>query len=227
MGKDKHRCLENWRTMFLTAGYASDRAGKEAVLALLSHDPSGTTDARVHTVDCPDEAIACILQGIRESGKSSLKSCGIASPLSFSSGRSKFRPMDEYLAKLCPTALNRPSCLVSHGQVLAGLCMALRLKEIFPDIILNETRPGALFHVLSGKGPSCLSGSEKHQWLRERFRPPITLPIYNEIEFSALLSAYACWQGVCGNWTNNLMVLTDDLIKPAGDVRFWCCDDLD
>ncbi len=104
---------------------------------------------------------------------------------------------------------------------MQGMAMAMRLREIWPDIKLNETHPKVLYHALSNLIYSF--GPPMKQWLLRQFAPPLCLEIDNDHDWDALLSAWATWKGLQGTWYNDLMESDmAPLMRPAGEVSyFW------
>jgi hypothetical protein len=205
--------------MFTTGGFAPgcSRAG----VAVVRQAPDDKIEARLNTVYCPDEAIEFYQQQIQEWGESALKALGIDGKLSWSSGPSLLRPIDMYLRERYPgTMLGVPSCKSPSGnQVVQTITVALKIRQIFPGILLNETNSRLLLSALSGE--SYATGNVMNQWVRERFQPPLTVPIHGEEQLWALLSAYATWELLRGQWSDDLMKMGDGLILPVGEVHFF------
>jgi len=98
--------------------------------------------------------------------------------------------------------------------------MALRVRKLWPTTILNETHPKVLYSALArqqyGFGPSMIA------WLRNQFDRPVEIPnTLNEHEWDALISAWATWKGLSGQWQIDLMGLAGNLLYPAGKVRYY------
>jgi hypothetical protein len=105
-------------------------------------------------------------------------------------------------------------------MAVQGMALALRLKQQWEGIRLNETHPKILYYALSG--------SKYHfaepmiQWLLDRFTPRVSLGINNDHEWDALISAWATWRGCTRCWRTDLMTNVTGLLLPAGPVTyFW------
>ncbi|MFH0823494.1 MAG: hypothetical protein V2B18_12140 [Pseudomonadota bacterium] len=190
-------------------------------MAILQIDVDGRSTASVETCDCVDEALAWMRRLVEKSGESRVTAVGIDSYLSWSSGPSGWRPMDLFLRQRYPTVMNSvfSSNSASGSMAIQGMAMALRLRQLWPDVLLNETHPKVLYNALTHQRYS--SGRAMNQWLLEQFNPPLTVPIYNEHQWDALLSAWATLMGMRGQWERDLMADAADLLFPAGDVTYY------
>ncbi len=187
-------------------------------MAILQIDADGQTEASVETCDCVDEALAWVRSVVEASGEPSLTAMGIDSYLSWASGPAGWRPMDLFLRERYPAVMNSvlSSNSASGSMAVQGMALALRLPELWPDTRLNETHPKVLFHALSRLPYS--PGRAMNQWLLEQFNPPLTVPIYDEHQWDALLSAWATWMGMKGSW--------DVLVQRELDRRLFFLDSL-
>lgn len=105
-------------------------------------------------------------------------------------------------------------------MAIQGMAMALRLKQLWPNIRLNETHPKVLHYVLTRQ--PYLFGQPLVTWLVNEMAVTNPPAITNEHEWDALVSAWATCQGLRGAWTTDLMVGTKGLLLPAGAVTyFW------
>jgi hypothetical protein len=105
-------------------------------------------------------------------------------------------------------------------MAVQGMAMALRLRRLWPEILLNETHPKVLYHALSGQ--NYVFGDHMRRWLLNRFEPPVGVTIHNEHEWDALFSAWITWQGMKRVFETDLMTQGDDrLLLPAGNVSYY------
>ena len=190
-------------------------------VAILHLSADGKVEAWVKTCEYVDEALEWIRHLVEVSGEPSLTAVGIDSYLSWSSGPSGWRPMDLLLRERYPAVMNSvlASNSASGSMAIQGMTLAMRIRQLWPETVLNETHPKVLFHALSRQ--PYLPGRAMNQWLLEQFNPPLTLPIYDEHQWDALLSAWSTWMGTGGHWERNLMSDAQDLLFPAGEVTYY------
>src|SRR5208283_143220 len=116
---------------------------------------------------------------------------------------------------------------VAGSMALQGMAVAMRLRETWGSIRLNETHPKVLYHALTHPRQKYEYGPAMIQWLLDQFQGTLSLkkPISNEHEWDALLSAWATWKGITGVWQTDLMVsvpTAERLLFPTGQVSyFW------
>jgi hypothetical protein len=102
-------------------------------------------------------------------------------------------------------------------MAIGGMALAIRLREHWPEIILNETHPKVLFHARLGHRykakdlSSALASFLAHSGLRGQ--------VGSEHELDALISAWTTKIGLHENW-RDLVDGDENLLFPAGPVRY-------
>jgi hypothetical protein len=142
---------------------------------------------------------------------------GIAAPLFWETGAGGMRRADTWLRRARPEFARaiRPLSAVMGATVVQGVAMACRLRALWPDIRLNETRPGPLFAAFRDDPrypASPLAGlSEAWQGLN----------VAAEDRIPALLSAW--WTARCLDRPSphDLALLAPKALMPAGHVTSW------
>ena len=102
----------------------------------------------------------------------------------------------------------------------AGMVLALRLRQRWPSILLNETHPKVLAFALRGERHRDDDPSAAIKWFAQHSALNRTR-IATGHELDAALSAWATREGLLHGWTN---LVTDDpsLLSPAGTTTyFW------
>lgn len=187
--------------------------------AILRVPDVGSPAAHVATFDSVDEVLDWFhdTMGVEEA-----VGAGIDTMLSWSTVRSGWRPMDEHLRRTYPQVQNSifSSNSAAGSMAIQGMAMALRLKQVWPKIRLNETHPKVLYHALAHQ-PYAFAHPMVN-WLVNSTNVANPPAIANEHEWDALLSAWATCQGLRGSWTTDLMSGVQHLLLPAGPVTyFW------
>lgn len=178
------------------------------------------TEVEVCTVSSVDDAVEWAIRVSPENGPIG---AGIDAPLSWSTTRSGWRPMDRFLRERYPTM--QKSVLSSNSafgaMAVQGMALAIRLRERWPSVALNETHPKVLYHALTGGAYARDDMTEMIGWLQNCFDPPLTCRTTDEHQWDALISAWGTWQGITDSWQNDLCAGHDDLLFPAGKVRYY------
>ena len=172
---------------------------------------------QVGTYDSVDEVLALFCEC---AGPRGVVAAGIDALLSWATRASGWREVDRYLRRTYPEVANSvlTSNTIAGSMAVQGMGMALRLRQVSPEIQLNETHPKVLYFALSGKKYSYARSMV--DWLSERV-DLAGKQIRNEHEWDAVFSAWATVQGMQPNsgW-QDLMDLPDDLLFPAGQVTY-------
>jgi len=222
-----------------------DPGGKNANgIALIEISNSVVVDVRLKTCNYVDEVIEWILgdQKIVQ-----LHGVGIDAFLSWSTGEAGWRSMDNLLKDTYKSEFNRitsndvsktrkisNSVLSSNStfgaMAVQGMALAIRLRAIFPNIIINETHPKVLYHAMRSCEKIHDYSNDKtdmDNWLTGKLGIKKSIGCKNDHEWDALISAWATWKGMSGCWKTDLMddgEMQDNLIFPAGDVKYyWPC----
>lgn len=174
----------------------------------------------LETVDSVDDALEFFA---RVSDEETVKAAGIDAFLSWSTGRCGWRKVDTYLRTRYPKV--RDSILSSNSILgampIQGMAMAIKLREKWPTIVLNETHPKVLYHAISGK--VWRYDEEMQKWLAERMKMPAHGEIIrNEHEWDAAFSAWATAVALMetSRWRDLMTEFAEDLLFPAGKVTF-------
>lgn len=140
---------------------------------------------------------------------------------------SGWRPADLWLKKQYPEI--RPSVASPNSlygsMSINGMGLLVELRQQFGDIVISETHPKVIFYALTGQKYAYLKKRPfMEQLLTQRFSQSVVTN--NEHEWDAAIAAYSVWQGISGNWTQNLHQLplkeNTRLIHPAGkNFFFW------
>ncbi|WP_366872916.1 hypothetical protein [uncultured Brevundimonas sp.] len=154
-----------------------------------------------------DEAVDWVvteLNGRRPDG------AGIDTLLFWQTTRSGWRGADEYLRARFPARRN--SVLCSNGlygsMAVQGATLAVRLRELWPNLFLTETHPKVLWEHLAGGIPYPRQPTLSHPgvvWLTEALEAEIHPA--NEHEFDALLSGWAADRACRGMWKLDLATI--------------------
>jgi len=205
----------------LVLGYDPGGAGKNGVAALTMNG-GRETSFTMATLDSVDEVVSWF----KEAAKGTLPSgIGIDASLSWATGPSGWRPMDTFLRNRYPQARNSVLSTSSAmgSMAIQGPASALRLRGIWPSMVVNETHPKVVQVALRGSRPDFeRDRATLVAWLEADLAISLP-PIANDHEWDAALSAWATFQGLAGKWTFDLMKLegTSDLLLPAGPVVYW------
>ena len=200
----------------LILGYDPGGVGNNglAILDLRQEQPV----AQTFTSDCVDDAFdwfAGHVDGVPDA-------VGIDTFLSWATGPSGWRPMDTILRDNHPAILH--SVLSSNSaygaMAIQGVSLAMRLQQHWPEIALNEAHPKVLYFALTNQ--QYAFDQPMVTWLLNQFIPALDVEIANDHEWDALISAWATWMGLTGQWNVNLMDGVPDLLLPAGPATyFW------
>jgi len=106
------------------------------------------------------------------------------------------------------------------AMAIQGVSLAMRLQQHWPEIALNEAHPKVLYFALTNQ--QYAFDQPMVTWLLNQFIPALDVEIANDHEWDALISAWATWMGLTGQWNVNLMDGVPDLLLPAGPATyFW------
>jgi len=179
----------------LVLGYDPGGAGANGVAIADFRLPQPTV--LTSTCDSVDEGIEWFSANI---GESVPRAIGIDSFLSWATGPSGWRPMDTFLRTQFPSVQHSvlSSNSASGSMSIQGVAMAMRVRELWPEIRLNETHPKLLYFALTGNRYSY--GQEMIEWFCGQFDPPVDAAIKNDHEWDALISTWATKKGLSDQW---------------------------
>jgi hypothetical protein len=200
----------------LVFGY--DPGGKNANGVALIEQSSEPPQVWTNTVDCVDEAVDWLMAQI---GSRKLDAAGIDTFLSWSTSPSGWRPMDTWLRQQYPPVLHSvfASNSAAGSMAVQGMALAMRLRAIWPELLLNETHPKVLYFGLTGQ--PYIFGQLLVNWLVSQMNPLAGAAISNEHEWDALISAWATIRGMSGAFMHDFMTQTQNPLLPAGPVNYY------
>lgn len=203
-------------------GGVSNRANG---VALLHCPPEGEPTAVVNSLGWADEVLTWLEEQV---GDRRLDGAGIDTLLTWSTARCGTRPIDQTLRDRYQEV--RASILDSNSiygsMAVQGMAVAMKLRQKWPGLHLNETHPKVLYYALSRPRQKYAYGRGMVDWLLQQFQSGLQLrkPIDNEHEWDALMSAWATWKGLSRAWQADLMdsvPSAERLLYPVGPVSFY------
>ena len=117
---------------------------------------------------------------------------------------------------------------------IQSVAMAIRLREKWPDILLNEVHPKVLYYAWTKntyEKPKKKNGSiptKMSDWLSNAIDIKDSLKGKNDHEFDAVLAAWATYKGLSEEFSNDLMKKSLNPIWPAGKPEasyYWPSDE--
>jgi hypothetical protein len=148
---------------------------------------------------------------------------GIDTLLHWATSKSGMRPCDLQLrAKYRATKNNilAPNSL-RGAMAIGGMALALRLREKWPKLVLNETHPKVLLHARWGQryDPNDEATVQAAiQWFGDQGHYT-ELKIEGEHQLDAAFSAWTTREGLAKGWVD-IIGKDDNLIFPTGEVRY-------
>lgn len=147
---------------------------------------------------------------------------GIDAMLHWCDGRSGWRPADWKLRRAYPkiqASIMSPNGLAG-SMAIGGMALALRLRERWPDILLNETHPKVLMHTQGAEHYSDDDATAAVGWFSRHSGLLMSGPKSGH-QLDAVLSAWATREALSHSWPD-LVAADPSLLFPAGPVRyFW------
>jgi len=194
---------------------------------VLGFDPGGghsfgaavlsRSEFAVTTVGCVRDALAW---AIERCGDQVPMAAGLDALLHWSDEPSGWRPADRALRTAYPRA--RSSVVSPNGlfgaMAIGGMALAFRLRERWPDLVLNETRPKGLHSALAGQRDRPEQAQSALDWFVDLSRLTGD-PLQNAHELDAVISAWATQTGLTQGWPD-LVGSDEHLVFPLGRVRF-------
>ncbi len=160
---------------------------------------------------------------IAASNRTTPHAIGVDTILHWATGQSGFRSADNWLRKKYPTVSRSvmPPNGLYGAMTIGGVGLAIGLKKIWPNLLLNETHPKVLYHALTEQTYPRENLSAAIEWLvtRAKLDPISSTP--SDDEFDAILSAWATREALNNRWID-LAVVDDEHIYPINNVHyFW------
>lgn len=145
---------------------------------------------------------------------------GVDTLLHWCDGPSGWRPADRWLRKTYPkSALSVASANSLFGAMaVGGMALALRLRERWPPILLNETHPKVLIPALGRERYADADPEAALAWFANHAGLDVS-GVRGGHQLDAVLSARATREGLAAGWAD---LIGDDpaLLFPAGRVRY-------
>jgi hypothetical protein len=170
------------------------------------------------TVGTVDEAMTWAVDAC---GSRPPVAAGIDTLLHWATSEGGMRPCDKWLRKKYPDmkkSIMSPNSLYG-AMAVVGMALALRLRQTWPNIALNETHPKVLLSVWDrGYDPKDRSTIDAAiQWLvgQNRYIEP---EIAGEHQLDAAVSAWCTQRGLEDDWMD-IIGSSDGLLFPVGEVR--------
>jgi hypothetical protein len=186
--------------------------GRSFGAAVLSRSEFAAT-----TVGCVRDALAW---AIERCGDQVPVAAGIDARLHWSDEPSGWRPADRALRAAYPRV--RSSVVSPNGlfgsMTVGGMALAFRLRERWPDLVLNETHPKVLHSALTGQHDRPEQAQSATDWFVDLARLTGD-PLQNAHELDAVISAWATQTGLLQGWPD-LVGNNEHLVFPLGKVRF-------
>jgi hypothetical protein len=103
-------------------------------------------------------------------------------------------------------------------MAIGGMALAIRLRELWPELILNETHPKVLYYALARERYRAKEVEVAVRWFLDHARLDASR-IHNDHEFNAVISAWATRAGLLEGW-EDFVIDDPSLLFPAGRVRY-------
>ncbi|MBI5011425.1 MAG: DUF429 domain-containing protein [Methylocystis sp.] len=183
---------------------------------------------KASTVSTVDDAMKWAVDECKARAREPI-AAGIDTLLHWATGRGGWRPCDQQLRAKYPDVVNKivaPNSLFG-AMAIGGMALAFRLRQKWSGLVLNETHPKVLLHALGhGYDPKDSESVETAIRCFTR-RGDYTEPnIKTEHELDAALSAWATQKGLAEDWVD-IVGDRNNLLFPAGDVRYLWCEALE
>jgi hypothetical protein len=193
----------------------------------LGFDPGGArgfgvallrgTEVKADTVS---SVAAAINWAATECHQSNPLAAGIDTMLCWCDGPGGWRPADRLLRAAYPAV--RSSVMSPNGLYgsmgIGGVALAMRLRQLWPDLSLNETHPKVLAYALRRELHRDDDPAAGIAWFAEHSSIDMTR-IHGGHEFDAVISAWATREGLSRGWTD-LVTGDPSLLLPVGAVRY-------
>ncbi len=174
-------------------------------------------DVRTITVSTVAEAMAW---AVARCGDRIPAAAGIDTLLHWSDGAAGWRPADKLLRAAYPTMAN--SVMSPNGLFgsmgIGGMALALRLRERWPGILLNETHPKVLVGARGGPRYQDAAADAAIEWFAAHSGLDMR-GARGGHELDGVLSAWTTREGLSKGW-GDLVGVDRSLIFPAGAVSY-------
>jgi hypothetical protein len=174
---------------------------------------------KTSTVSTVDEAMKW---AVNACGALKPKAAGIDTLLHWATCKSGTRPCDERLRARYPEARNSimsPNSLFG-AMAIGGMALALRLRQEWPEILLNETHPKVFLHAHEKIYDATDSKTIENTiiWFKSQ-KSVSEINIVGEHALDAALSAWSTRDGFAEGWAD-IIGNHEKLLFPAGEVHY-------
>jgi hypothetical protein len=208
------------------AGYDPGGDGAHGVADLIVDDSGRVVHVQASDVQTADDALSFLYAGTAEQITTGV---GVDTLTEWCLGPSGWRPADVWLRQTYPTVANSvasPNSLFG-AMGLNGMGVLVALRAANPHLVVSETHPKLLyFDLTKQKYDWETAGRQMSAWLTSLLGIPVT-PTSGHA-FDALLSAWACANGVIGRWHRDLhqpivgLSPRGRMVRPVGSTNyFW------
>jgi Protein of unknown function (DUF429) len=148
---------------------------------------------------------------------------GIDTLLHWATSKSGMRPCDLQLRakyQVVKNGIVAPNSL-RGAMAIGGMALALRLRQKWPKLVLNETHPKVLLHARWGQryDPNDEATVQAAiQWFADQGHHT-ELKIEGEHQLDAAFSVWTTRKGLANGWVD-IIGKRDNLIFPAGELRY-------
>lgn len=202
----------------LVFGY--DPGGRNANGVALIDDSAGPSpQIWTNTVDSVDEVLQWLMA---QAGSRPLDGAGIDTFLSWATSECGWRPMDAWLRQQYHQVIHSvfSSNSAAGSMSIQGMALAMRLRTMWPQVLLNETHPKVLYFAMTGQ--QYVFGQPMINWLTAQLNPIAGAAVANDHEWDALISAWVTLAGMKGLLSKDLMAQFQiPLLLPAGSVNYY------
>jgi hypothetical protein len=193
----------------------------------LGFDPGGDRKFGVALLD-GNRVTACTVNNVDDAMKWAARVCGSRRPvaagidtlLHWATARSGLRPCDLQLrARYRPVqnSIMAPNSLYG-AMVIGGIALAIRLRQKWPELELNETHPKLFLYALGAERYNPRTVDVAIQWFVDRAQC-VDWKVEGEHQLDAALSAWATQRGIAERWID-IIGPSSDLLFPAGPARY-------
>ena len=187
---------------------------------MVSRESDGNLTVKVATVS----SVAEIFTWFEDQSGTEPFAAGIDTLLSWPiKNEAGWREVDSYLRQTYPVVAN--SVISANGlygsMCLNGMSLAMKLREKWPDIILNETHPKVLYYALANQ--KYKYDDQMDTWLRKEMKTRERFQVSNDNEWDAAISAWYTLVSIDQEAPRDLAdeFQAENPIHPVGKVHFY------
>ncbi|MEI7836499.1 MAG: hypothetical protein WCK05_08805 [Planctomycetota bacterium] len=177
------------------------------------------------TVATSEKAIRWLIEGREHNPPMGL---GIDTLTVWSTGPSGWRPADRLLRGTYPAVVNSVAASNSlfGSMPINGMAVACVLRNQWRDLSISETHPKVMYYALTGKKYQDVALADRWAAVLGQMGLPTTGHLGGaDHELDAVLSGYAAFLGLTGQWAADLHTLPtapgERLVTPCGHTHYW------